>query len=114
MPEPAMGTELLATEPCLAAAAAGGPTKGFDLSNASGLESEVLTPDVATSGVLLATAVSLLSSGSFGDEISKKMAPASVAGTGAGPVVEEELEDTNLGAECVFSVLGALSERCAA
>ncbi len=33
MPEPAMGTGLLATDPCFAAAAAGGPAKGFDLSN---------------------------------------------------------------------------------
>jgi len=80
MPEPAIGTELLATEPCDAAAAAtGGPAKGFDRSNASGLISEVPTSDVfvvvvvATLGVLLATAVSLLASASgFGDEILKK------------------------------------------
>ena len=75
-PELAIGTELLATDPCEATTAApGGPAKGFDLSNALGLShaSEVLTPEVAALGVLLATAVSLLASASgFGDEISKK------------------------------------------
>ena len=49
-----------------------GPRKGFDLSNAFGLASKVLTSDVAALGVLLATAVSLLASASgFGDEILK-------------------------------------------
>ena len=103
MPDPAIGTELLATEPwdAAATAAAEGAAKGFALSNAFGLASKVLTSDVAALGVLLATAFPLLASASgFGDEILKNTVGVLVAWTEALAVAEsaeEELLEDSFG-----------------